>query len=157
MAELVVNNYKEATAILTNRDFGQSLYDESSIIMQDVLLTSEGDSHISRRKTEFHLFKKKISRNYEQVDFPRILKPIINEAVSNGSSNLVELGYLVTMNVTADISGIDIPENNFLKTRKLLSLVKIFSEGATLVHSLKNKNKKMHGNKKQMNLIGFSK
>ena len=141
MAELVVNNYKEATAILTNRDFGQSLYDESSIIMQDVLLTSEGDSHISRRKTEFHLFKKKISRNYEQVDFPRILKPIINEAVSNGSSNLVELGYLVTMNVTADISGIDIPENNFLKTRKLLSLVKIFSEGATLVHSLKNKNK----------------
>ena len=101
MAELVVNNYKEATAILTNRDFGQSLYDESSIIMQDVLLTSEGDSHISRRKTEFHLFKKKISRNYEQVDFPRILKPIINEAVSNGSSNLVELGYLVTMNVTA--------------------------------------------------------
>ena len=141
MAQVLVNNYKEATAILTNRDFAQSLYDESSIIMQDVILTSEGDSHINRRKTEFHLFRKEISRNYEQVDFPKILKPIIDDAVSNGSSNLVELGYLVTMNVTADISGIDIPENKFLKTRNLLRLVKIFSEGATLVHSLKNKKK----------------
>ena len=141
MAQVLVNNYKEATAILTNRDFAQSLYDESSIIMQDVILTSEGDSHINRRKTEFHLFRKEISRNYEQVDFPKILKPIIDDAVSNGSSNLVELGYLVTMNVTADISGIDMPENNFLKTRNLLRLVKIFSEGATLVHSLKNKKK----------------
>ena len=141
MAQVLVNNYKEATAILTNRDFAQSLYDESSIIMQDVILTSEGDSHINRRKTEFHLFRKEISRNYEQVDFPKILKPIIDDAVSNGSSNLVELGYLVTMNVTADISGIDMLENNFLKTRNLLRLVKIFSEGATLVHSLKNKKK----------------
>jgi len=141
MAQVLVNNYKEATAILTNRDFAQSLYDESSIIMQDVILTSEGDSHINRRKTEFHVFRKEISRNYEQVDFPKILKPIIDDAVSNGSSNLVELGYLVTMNVTADISGIDMSENNFLKTRNLLRLVKIFSEGATLVHSLKNKKK----------------
>ena len=85
MAELVVNNYKEATAILTNRDFGQSLYDESSIIMQDVLLTSEGDSHISRRKTEFHLFKKKISRNYEQVDFPRILSLLLMKQFQMGA------------------------------------------------------------------------
>ena len=42
------------------------------------------------------------------------------------------------MNVTADISGIDVPKD-FAKTRNLLKLVKIFSEGATLVHSLKNK------------------
>ena len=40
MAEVIVNNYKEATAILTNRDFAQSLYDESPEIMQDVILLS---------------------------------------------------------------------------------------------------------------------
>ena len=138
MTKVFVNNYREATTILTNRDFAQSLYDESSIIMQDVILTSEGDSHINRRKTEFHLFRKEISRNYEQVDFPNILKPIIDDSFSKGSTDLVELGYLVTMNVTADISGIDVPKD-FVKTRNLLKLVKIFSEGATLVHSLKNK------------------
>ena len=138
MTQVFVNNYREATTILTNRDFAQSLYDESSIIMQDVILTSEGDSHINRRKTEFHLFRKEISRNYEQVDFPNILKPIIDDSFSKGSTDLVELGYLVTMNVTADISGIDVPKD-FAKTRNLLKLVKIFSEGATLVHSLKDK------------------
>ncbi len=138
MTKVFVNNYREATTILTNRDFAQSLYDESSIIMQDVILTSEGDSHINRRKTEFHLFRKEISRNYEQVDFPNIIKPIIDDSFSKGSTDLVELGYLVTMNVTADISGIDVPKD-FAKTRNLLKLVKIFSEGATLVHSLGNK------------------
>ena len=138
MTEVIVNNYKEATAILTNRDFAQSLYDESPEIMQDVILTSEGNTHINRRKIEYHLFRKDISRNYEHVDFFKILKPIINEAYTNGSSDLVELSYLVTMNVTADISGIDVPKD-FIKTRKLLKLVKIFSEGATLVHSLKDK------------------
>ena len=138
MTKVFVNNYQEATAILTNRDFAQSLYDESSIIMKDVILTSEGDSHIKRRKAEYHLFRKEISRNYEQLDFPKILKPLIDHSFSKGSADLVELGYLVTMNVTADISGIDVPKD-FIKTRNLLKLVRIFSEGATLVHSLKDK------------------
>ena len=62
MAEVIVSNYKEATAILTNRDFAQSLYDESPEIMQDVILTSEGNTHINRRKIEYHLFRKDISR-----------------------------------------------------------------------------------------------
>ena len=73
MREIIINNYKDAIAVLTNRDFAQSLYDESSIIMKDVILTSDGDSHIKRRKAEFHLFRKSISRKYEQVDFPKIL------------------------------------------------------------------------------------
>ena len=89
MTKVFVNNYREATTILTNRDFAQSLYDESSIIMQDVILTSEGDSHINRRKTEFHLFKKEISRNYEQIDFPNILKPIIDDSFSKGSTDFI--------------------------------------------------------------------
>ena len=97
MAQVFVNNYQEATTILTNRDFAQSLYDDSSIIMKDVILTSDGDSHINRRKTEFHLFRKEISRNYEQVNFPKILKPIIDDSFAKGSTDLVELGYLVTI------------------------------------------------------------
>ena len=43
------------------------------------------------------------------------------------------------MNVTADIAGIDRPLKSKNETENLLRLVKIFSEGATLVHSLKNK------------------
>ena len=43
------------------------------------------------------------------------------------------------MNVTADIAGIDRPLKSKTETENLLRLVKIFSEGATLVHSLKNK------------------
>ncbi|SVE11133.1 uncharacterized protein METZ01_LOCUS463987, partial [marine metagenome] len=136
MESLEVKGYNDAFTTLTHRDLAQSLYDESAIIMQEVILTIDGNDHVKRRKTEFHLFRKDISRNYEQVDFPMILDPILDEAFSKGSSNLVELGYLVTMNVTADIAGIDRPEKTDSETKKLLELVKIFSEGATLVHSL---------------------
>jgi len=141
MESVEVKGYNDAFTTLTHRDLAQSLYDESAIIMQEVILTIDGNDHVKRRKTEFHLFRKDISRNYEQVDFPKILDPILDEAVSKGSSNLVELGYLVTMNVTADIAGIDRPEKTDSETKKLLELVKIFSEGATLVHSLKDKEK----------------
>ena len=60
-------------------------------------------------------------------------------AKANGQADLVELGYRVTMNVTADAAGIDRPENRAEETQRLLEMVKIFSEGATLVHSLKDK------------------
>ena len=39
------------------------------------------------------------------------------------------------MNLTADFAGIDRPKKTPKETEDLLSLVKIFSQGATLVHS----------------------
>ena len=89
MESVEVKGYNEAFTTLTHRDLAQSLYDESAIIMQKVILTIDGNDHVKRRKTEFHLFRKDISRNYEQVDFPKILDPILDDAVSKGSSNLV--------------------------------------------------------------------
>ena len=63
MNKVFVNNYREATTILTNRDFAQSLYDDSSIIMKDVILTSDAESQKNSRKQEFQLIIKKISSN----------------------------------------------------------------------------------------------
>ena len=139
MESTKVIGYRDAFQTLTNRDLAQSLYDESAIIMQDVILTTDGNEHVKRRKTEFHVFRKEISKKYEKYDFPNILNPILDEAAFKGNANLVELGHIVTMNVTADIAGIDRPLKSKNETENLLRLVKIFSEGATLVHSLKNK------------------
>ena len=139
MESFTVQNYKDAFRTLTHKDLAQSLYDEGGIIMKEVILTLEGDAHAQRRKTEFHVFRKEISRLYETIEFPKILNPILDEAKANGQADLVELGYRVTMNVTADVAGIDRPENRAEETQRLLAMVKIFSEGATLVHSLKDK------------------
>jgi cytochrome P450 len=139
MESLTIQGYRDAFRTLTHRDLAQSLYDEGGIIMKEVILTLEGEDHAQRRKAEFHVFRKEISRHYEAVEFPNILNPILDEVEAAGSADLVELGYRVTMNVTADVAGIDRPENTAKETQHLLEMVKVFSEGATLVHSLKDK------------------
>ena len=66
MESTKVIGYRDAFQTLTNRDLAQSLYDESAIIMQDVILTTDGNEHVKRRKTEFHVFRKEISKKYEK-------------------------------------------------------------------------------------------
>ena len=85
MESTKVIGYRDAFQTLTNRDLAQSLYDESAIIMQDVILTTDGNEHVKRRKTEFHVFRKEISRKYEKYDFPNILNPILDEAAFKGN------------------------------------------------------------------------
>jgi cytochrome P450 len=52
---------------------------------------------------------------------------------------LIDLGYRVTMNITADFAGVDRPDRSAAETADLRRLVGIFSEGATLVHSTRDK------------------
>ena len=58
--------------------------------------------------------------------------------IDAGRADLVELGYRITMNLTADFAGIDRPEQTPEETEALLDLVMKFSEGATLVHSTRD-------------------
>ena len=48
MESTKVIGYRDAFQTLTNRDLAQSLYDESAIIMQDVILTTDGNEHVKR-------------------------------------------------------------------------------------------------------------
>ena len=53
--------------------------------------------------------------------------------------SLMELGYAITMNLTADFAGVDRPRGDAEETSRLLRLTATFSEGATLVHSTRDK------------------
>lgn len=60
--------------------------------------------------------------------------------VEAGRADLIEMGYRATANLTADFAGIDRPERTVAETELLIRLVKKFSEGATMVHSTRDKN-----------------
>ena len=55
--------------------------------------------------------------------------------LQEGKADLIDFGYRITMNLSADFAGIDRIEKTPEETESLLSLVKTFSQGATLVHS----------------------
>lgn len=139
MKTLTVSNYDEARHTLVDKGLTQALYDEGALIMEGVLLNLHGDAHRERRDVEYDVFRRDFFRYYEDEVFPEVLARTIEPFLAKGSADLVELGYRITMNLTADFAGVDRTEQSREETDSLLKLVRIFSEGATLVHSTRDK------------------
>jgi cytochrome P450 len=126
-------------AALCHPDLAQALYDEGRVIMDRVLLTLHGEAHRKRRLLEFGVFRRNFFDYYERGIFVQTLDETIAPDLAAGRSELVDLGYRVTMNITADFAGVDRPERSVEETAELRCFVAIFSEGATLVHSTRDK------------------
>lgn len=132
---ITISKYDEAMEVLKHPHMVQALYDAGREVMGDVLLTLHGEAHSRRRVVEFGVFRRGFFRHYEQVVFPATLAPVLAPYLQKGSADLVELGYRVMMNLTADFAGIDRAADDVEETETLLELIKTFSAGATLVHS----------------------
>ena len=139
MTTHTVKGFEEARQCLTNQNLAQALYDEGAVVMEDVLLNLHGTEHRRRRNLEFRVFRRGFFRFYEQEIFPDVLEEVLAPYLKRGTADLVEFGYRVTMNLTADFAGIDRPAKTVEETELLYGLVKTFSEGATLVHSTRDK------------------
>ena len=133
-----IASYAGAMEALRHPDLMQGLYDAGMSVMADALITLHGEAHSQRRVVEFGVFGRGFFREYERGVFANILQPALAPCRAAGRADLVELGYRVTMNLTADFAGIDRPTGDADETNRLLSLVKTFSEGATLVHSTRD-------------------
>lgn len=139
MTTIRLDRIPDALAALRNEHLAQSLYDEGKVVLDGTLLTLHGDEHRARRRLELRVFRRSFFRYYETEVFPKALDELLGAAVARGRCDLVDFGFRITMNLTADFAGIDRPERSARETEALLELVKIFAEGATLVHSKRDK------------------
>ena len=139
MKTITISGYAASNETLADKQLAQSLYNEGAVIMADVLLVLHGADHRTRRGLELRVFRRDFSRYYEQEVFPATLAQTIAPYAQQGHADLIELGYAVTLNLTADFAGIDRPHRDAAETANLLRLVMVFSEGATLVHSTRDK------------------
>lgn len=135
----IIADSAQIAAGLKHPELKQALYDEGAVIMADTLLTLHGERHRKRRILEFGVFRKDFFHWYEQTVFPATLTRSMTGDVAAGRTELVDLGYRVTMNLTADFAGIDRPAQSTSETAELLRLVEIFSQGATIIHSTRPK------------------
>jgi cytochrome P450 len=106
--------------------------------MADALITLHAEEHRQRRIIEMGVFGRGFFRSYAKEVFTPILAELLAPAIAAGGTDVIELGYRVSMNLTADFAGIDRPEGTVEETEALLAMVKTFSEGATLVHSTRD-------------------
>ena len=133
MAQFKISDYETIKKALVNRDLKQALYDEGKVIMDGVLLTLHGEEHHKRRKLEHKVFQREFFKYYEKELFPKTLDETFGPFLKLNRADLIDFGYRITINLTADFAGIDRVKKTSNETNKLLKLVKKFSEGATLV------------------------
>ena len=138
MAEHIFTEYNDATQALRIKDLKQSLYDDGEVIMDKVLVCLHGDEHKKRRKLENKIFTREIFQKYENIIFPKTINQTLDPYKETGEMDLVDFGFRVLLNLTADFSGIDRPLKSKKETETLLRLLKIFASGATLHHSTRD-------------------
>ena len=139
MQIITLSGYEDASSTLRDPQMAQSLYDEGAVIMADVLLVLHGAPHRARRLLELRVFRRDFFRYYEQQVFPATLTETIAPYEARGKADLMELGYRVTLNLSADFAGVDRLRRDGAETEHLRRLVMVFSEGATLVHSTRDR------------------
>ena len=105
--EIKLSGFAETGEALRNPNLMQAMYDEGAVIMEKVLLTLHGDEHRKRRMLEFRVFRRDFFRYYENDVFPATLNETIAPYLASGTADLIDLGYRVTMNLTADFAGVD--------------------------------------------------
>ena len=139
MSTFTIYGYEDASHTLSDKQLAQSMYDEGAVIMADVLLVLHGAPHRARRGLELRVFRRDFFRYYEHEVFPATLKQSMAQHALRGHADLMDLGYGITMNLTADFAGVDRPRGDADETARLRRLVGVFGEGATLVHSTRDK------------------
>ena len=129
---LRITTYHAASDALRQRDLRQALYDEGAVIMDRVLVNLHGDEHRARRNLETKVFRRDFFRYYEQEVFPATLAQTLAPFLRSGRMDLVEFGYRVMVNLTADFTGIDRPRKSAEESDELVGMLRVFGRAATL-------------------------
>lgn len=136
---ITVSDFSVVRDAFRRKDLRQALYDEGADVMADCLLTLHGEAHRARRRLENRLFRREVFTRWERD----VLGPTVDDAfgpfVAAGGGDLLPIGYRTTMNLTAFIAGIDRPSGTAEETEHLYRVVRTFSEGATAVHSTRDR------------------
>ncbi|MEC7735129.1 MAG: cytochrome P450 [Pseudomonadota bacterium] len=139
MKEFNFTKYDEAIKIYRDNNLMQALYDEGEIIMDQVLVCLHGEEHKKRRKVENKIFSRETFRLYETEIYPKTIRETIKPFIDSGKMDLVDFGFRVLLNLTADFSGVDRPLKSQEETETLIRLLKTFASGATLAHSTRDR------------------
>ncbi|HEX5947373.1 MAG TPA: cytochrome P450 [Acidimicrobiales bacterium] len=136
--EIRVATWAGVRDALRHRELRQALYDEGGVVMDDCLLTLHGPDHRDRRRLENRLFRREVFAEWELEVLGATLDESLLPVVHAGRGDLLTIGYRTTMNLTARVAGVDRARGTVEETEALYEAVKLFSAGATLVHSTRD-------------------
>ena len=121
------------------KDLRQAGYTQGAVVMENCLLDLHGPEHRERRRLENRLFRRETFSHWEHEVLGGTIRATLGPFVEAGRGDLAHIGYRSAMNLTATIAGIDHDPTDGEATDHLYGIVKKFSEGATIMHSTRDK------------------
>lgn len=121
------------------KELRQAGYTEGAVVTADTLLDLHGDDHRERRRLENRLFRRETFSHWEHEVLGGTIEATLGPFVEAGHGDLAQIGYRSAMNLTATIAGIDHDPADGEATEYLYGIVRKFSEGATIMHSTRDK------------------
>lgn len=136
---IVLTRHDDLRDAYRSKDLRQGGYDEGAVVTAGTLLDLHGEEHRDRRRLENRLFRRETFRHYERDVLPPRIAEVVQPAITEGRGDLVSIGRRTVVNLTAEIAGLDRVDGTPEETDVLHRLAVKFSEGATLVHSVRDK------------------
>ena len=139
LEKIRLTSWQQVREAFRSKELRQAGYSEGAVVMADTLLDLHGIEHRERRRLENRLFRREIFTYWEHEILGQTIDATLGPFIAEGSGDLSVIGYRCAMNLTATIAGIDQDPRDADQTERLYGIVKKFSEGATLLHSTRDK------------------
>lgn len=138
---IVLTSYSDVRAALFARSLAQHAHKqfERGNILEDVVMQLHLPEHKVRRRAENPLYRREAVLHYEHVRFPAVIDATLDTAISSGTRDALELAHLLTMVLSAHISGVDVDQSDLVALRRLVELERIFVQGASISDSTRDK------------------
>ncbi len=130
-----IRTFQAASALLRRTDLHQALYDEAATLLGSAVINLHGEAHRARRAEELKIFRKDFFQYYEKNVLARELEETLAPYVAAGEADMVDLGYRLMLNLTADFAGVDRPGRSPEATEDLCDLLKTFTLAPVLDQS----------------------
>ena len=136
---ITLTTWPEVRDAFRAKHLRQAGYTEGAVVTADTLLDLHGDDHRQRRRLENRLFRRETFTYWEQQVLGATIQATLQPFIDARRGDLAQIGYRSAMNLTATIAGVDHDPTDGEATEELYGIVKKFSEGATIMHSTRDK------------------
>ena len=127
-----LTTYADARDAFRSHNLRQALYDEGEHLMAGVIVNLHGREHVDRRRLENRLFRPDVFAWYEAERIPAIVGPIVEQARGQGGADLVPLALTTMLTLSAEVAGIDVPDDDLAA---LHALGQQMARAATVAHA----------------------
>ncbi len=137
----VLTSYADVRAALFNRTLAQHAHKRFEVgnILEGVVMQLHLPEHKERRRVENPLYRREAVLEYEHVRFPAVIDATLDTAIAAGVRDAIELAHMLTMVLSAHISGLDVEQTDIAALRRLVELERMFVQGASISDSTRDK------------------